>query len=382
MNTPLQSIRVLDLSRLLPGPYCTMYLADFGAEVIKIEEPTVGDYARWDEPKLGTNSAIFSSLNRNKKSVTIDLKSEEGKQIFLELVKTADVLVESFRPGVMERLGLAYETLSSINSKLIYCAITGYGQTGPYAKLPGHDLNYISYAGLLNLQGERNQKPVPPAVQIADIGGGSLNAVIGILMALQARNLTGKGQFVDISMMDGAISWLQTTLPNYLANNILPNRGELPLSGQKACYEVYETLDQRYLAVGALELKFWSEFCRAIEREDLIDSLNAPQNIQDEMKTEISKIIQGKTLVEWVEIFNHYNACVSPVITFDEMENNPQIKDRQMIKDYPGLIGKQIGIPIKLSDTPGSIYSQAPKLGEHNKDILDMLGMYVKMEKD
>jgi crotonobetainyl-CoA:carnitine CoA-transferase CaiB-like acyl-CoA transferase len=359
-----------------------MYLADFGAEVIKIEEPTVGDYARWDEPKLGTNSAIFSSLNRNKKSVTIDLKSEEGKEIFLELVKTADVLVESFRPGVMDRLGLAYETLKGINSKLIYCAITGYGQTGPYAKLPGHDLNYISYAGLLNLQGGRNQKPVPPAVQIADIGGGSLNAVIGILIALQSRNLTGKGQFVDISMMDGAVSWLQTTLPNYLANNTLPNRGELPLSGEKACYEVYETLDQRYLAVAALESKFWVEFCRGIEREDLIDSLNAPQNVQDEMKTEISQIIQSKTLVEWVEIFKHYNACVSPVITFDEMENNPQIKDRQMIKDYPGLIGKQIGIPIKLSDTPGSIYSQAPKLGEHNKDILDTLGMYAEMEKD
>ena len=381
MISPLQSIRVLDLSRLLPGPYCTMFLADFGAEVIKIEEPNIGDYARLGEPKPDTDSAIFSSLNRNKKSITIDLKSEKGKEIFLELVKTADVLVESFRPGVMERLGLGYETLKALNPKLIYCAITGYGQTGPYAKLPGHDLNYISYAGLLDLQGERNRKPVAPSVQIADIGGGSLMAVTGILLAIQARNINGKGQFVDISMLDGAVSWLQTTLPNYLTDHQLPTRGELPLSGEKACYEVYETLDHRYLAVGALEYKFWKEFCKAIKREDLIDSLDAPQNIQDELKIEIGNIIKKKPLDEWTEIFNHYEACVSPVLTFQDMVNHPQIKNREMIQEIPGMIGKQIGIPIKLSDTPGSIYKNAPKLGENNQEILEELGIKEKKEK-
>ncbi|MCQ6279541.1 CaiB/BaiF CoA-transferase family protein [Bacillus sp. EB600] len=377
MNLPLHNIRVLDLSRLLPGPYCTMFLADFGAEVIKIEEPNTGDYARLEEPKLGTDSAIFSSLNRNKKSVTLNLKSEKDKEIFLELVKTADVVVESFRPGVMERLGLDYETLKTLNSKIIYCAITGYGQTGPYANLPGHDLNYISYAGLLNLQGERHRKPFPPAVQIADIGGGSLMAVIGILLAIQARNSTGKGQFVDISMLDGAVSWLQTTLPNYLANNHPPVRGELPLSGEKACYEVYETLDQRYLSVGALELKFWTEFCKGIEREDLIEFLDAPQSKQDDMKNQIGMIIKRKTLEEWIGIYTNLEACVSPVLAFEELINNPQITDRQMIREVPGINGKQLGIPIKLSDTPGSIYSNAPLLGEHNKEIFDELG-YVK----
>ncbi|MEH7178184.1 CaiB/BaiF CoA transferase family protein [Neobacillus vireti] len=381
MISPLQSIRVLDLSRLLPGPYCTMFLADFGAEVIKIEEPNLGDYARLGEPKLDTDSAIFSSLNRNKKSITIDLKSEKGKEIFLELVKTADVLVESFRPGVMERLGLGYETLKALNPKLIYCAITGYGQTGPYAKLPGHDLNYISYAGLLDLQGERNRKPVAPSVQIADIGGGSLMAVTGILLAIQARNINGNGQFVDISMLDGAVSWLQTTLPNYLTDNQLPTRGELPLSGEKACYEVYETQDHRYIAVGALEYKFWKEFCKAIKRDDLIDSLDAPQNIQDELKIEIGNIIKKKTLDEWTEIFNHYEACVSPVLTFQDMVNHPQIINREMIQEIPGMIGKQIGIPIKLSDTPGSIYKNAPKLGENNQEILEELGIREKKEK-
>nr|WP_263326601.1 CaiB/BaiF CoA-transferase family protein [Neobacillus sp. Marseille-Q6967] len=380
MNLPLQSIRVLDLSRLLPGPYCTMFLADFGAEVIKIEQPNLGDYTRWEEPKVGSDSAIFTSLNRNKKSVTLNLKSEEGKEIFIELVKTADVLVESFRPGVMDRLGLGYESLKVINPGLIYCAITGYGYTGPYVNLPGHDINYLSYAGLLDLLGERNRKPFSPAVQIADIGGGSLMAVIGILMAINARNNNGKGQFVDISMMDGVVSWMQTILPNFLATNILPKRGELTLSGAKACYEVYQTSDQRYLSVGALEEKFWVEFCKGIEREDLIKFLNAPQEKQDELKIEIGNVIQRKTLEEWLDIFDNYDTCVAPVLTFEEMLEDPQIKNRQMIQEVPGIDGKHIGIPIKLSDTPGSIRSKAPQLGEHNIEIFKELGV-VKVEK-
>ena len=361
---PLQSLRVIDLTRLLPGPYCTMFLADFGAEVIKIEEPILGDYTRWEVPEAETDSAIFSSLNRNKKSITLNLKSEQGKELFRELIKTADVLVESFRPGVMDRLGLGYDTLKTINPKLIYCAITGFGQTGPYAKLPGHDMNYLSYAGLLNLQGERNQKPFPPPVQIADIGGGSLMAVIGILTAVIARQGTDKGQFIDISMLDGTVSWLQTLLPNYLVNQLQPNRGELPLSGSKACYEVYETSDQRYLSVAALEEKFWVEFCKGIERVDFIDELNSPQNKQDELKIEIGRIMKTKMLNEWLAIFANYETCISPVLTFEEMIEDPQIRDRGMIQEIPGLEGVHIGIPIKLSETPGSIHSIAPKLGE------------------
>lgn len=375
MNLPLQSIRVLDLTRLLPGPYCTMFLADFGAEVIKIEEPTSGDYARWEEPKAETDSAIFSSLNRNKKSVALNLKSEQGKELFKELVKTADVLVESFRPGVMERLGLGYDALQKINPRLIYCAITGYGQTGPYAKLPGHDMNYLSYAGLLHLQGERKQKPFPPPVQIADIGGGSLMAVIGILTAVIARNDTGKGQFIDISMLDGTVSWLQTVLPNYLASQQQPNRGELPLSGSKACYEVYETADQRYLAVAALEEKFWVDFCKGIEREDFVAELNAPQKRQDELKLEIGKIMKTKSLDEWLDIFANYETCISPVLTFEEVTKDPQIKARGMVREIPGLAGVHIGNPIKFSDTPCNILSIAPKLGEHTAEIFEELGI-------
>ncbi|MBU8789247.1 CoA transferase [Oceanobacillus caeni] len=375
---PLTSIRVLDLSRLLPGPYCSMLLADFGAEVIKIEEPGIGDYARENLPKLDKDSAFFHSLNRNKKSVCLNLKSAEGKESFLRLVKEADVVIESFRPGVMKRLGLDYETLREVNPGIIYCAITGYGQDGPYANFPGHDVNYTSYAGLLNLMGERNGKPQIPAAQIADIGGGALPAAVGILLALFGREKTGKGQMVDISMLDGVISWLPTLLPGFLATNEHPKRGELVLSGKLACYEVYQTKDEKWLSVGALELKFWNEFCKAIGREDFISKLDAPMEVQDQMKIEIQNIISQKSLDEWMGIFSEVDSCVAPVLSFDEMIENPQVKAREMIKNVNhselGSI-KQVGIPIKLSETPGEIRDLAPKLGEHTKEILEEIGV-------
>lgn len=375
---PLTSIRVLDLSRLLPGPYCSMLLADFGAEVIKIEEPGIGDYARENLPKLDKDSAFFHSLNRNKKSVCLNLKSAEGKENFLRLVKDADVVIESFRPGVMKRLGLDYETLREVNPGIIYCAITGYGQDGPYANFPGHDVNYTSYAGLLNLMGERNGKPQIPAAQIADIGGGALPAAVGILLALFGREKTGKGQMVDISMLDGVISWLPTLLPGFLATNEHPKRGELVLSGKLACYEVYQTKDEKWLSVGALELKFWNEFCKAIGREDFISKLDAPMEVQDQMKIEIQNIISRKSLDEWMGIFSEVDSCVAPVLSFDEMIENPQVKAREMIKNVNhselGSI-KQVGIPIKLSKTPGEIRDLAPKLGEHTKEILEEIGV-------
>ncbi|WP_310192995.1 CoA transferase [Neobacillus niacini] len=369
---PLNNIRVLDLSRLLPGPYCTQLLADFGAEVIKVEEPKLGDYARWGEPKIGEYKPIFSSLNRNKKSITLDLKNMEDKKSFIELVKTSDVLVESFRPSVMKNLGLDYDTLKEINPKLVYCAITGYGQNGPYKDKPGHDINYLSIAGLLQFNGEKDNKPIPPATQIADIGGGSLMAAVGILTALMGRNQTGKGQFVDISMTDGVLSWLQTILPDYLVGQD-KQKGELKLSGGKAAYSVYETADNRYLSVGALEPKFWKEFCEGIERLDFIPLLEAPFTEQEKLKAEIEQIIKKKTLDEWVAIFDQLDACVSPVLLLEEVLNHPQIKARDMIveidDDELGKM-KHIGIPIKLSDTPGQIRTRAPKLGEHNEELL------------
>ncbi|HET7579342.1 MAG TPA: CaiB/BaiF CoA-transferase family protein [Bacillales bacterium] len=373
MSLPLKSIRVLDLTRLLPGPYCTMLLADFGAEVIKVEAPGIGDYARWNEPKIDENSAQFHSLNRNKKSLVLNMKAEEGKALFLKLAKTADVVIESFRPGVMDRLGIGYDVLKEINPGLVYCALTGYGQNGPYVNLPGHDINYLSYAGLLELQGEQEGRPVVPAAQIADLGGGALPAALGIMLALFEREKSARGQFVDIAMMDGVVSWLQTTLPDFLATDVPPTRGELVLSGGKACYEVYETKDGRYLSVGALESKFWKAFCETIGKEDFIPLQNASIKEQNRMKAQIQDVMEKQTLADWLERFSGIEACVAPVNRFDEVVSDPQILAREMIRKFGG--SKQIGFPIKLSETPGTIHSQAPGLGEHTDEIMEEIGL-------
>lgn len=383
LSLPLDGIRVLDLTRLLPGPYTSLMLADFGADVIKIEDPKVGDYARWGEPKINNHNAMFHSLNRNKRSITLDLKSEDGKAIFLDLVKTADVLIESFRPGVMERLNLGYEFLKGYNRKLIYCAITGYGQTGPLRDIPGHDINFLSYSGVLDLQKDSKGYPVSSPVQIGDIGGGALMATIGILTAIIEANKSGDGQFIDISMLDGTISWMQTTLPNYLATNELQVNGELLLSGGMACYEIYETKDKRFLSVGALEPKFWLNFCKVIGKDELTTQLNAPFEQQKQMKMEIQSVIEKKTLQEWVALFEDVDACVSPVLTIAEMVEHPQVKQRQMIEeleDTNSSIFRQIANPIKLSRTPASTYRNPPALGEHNSELLKEIG-YVKDPK-
>jgi crotonobetainyl-CoA:carnitine CoA-transferase CaiB-like acyl-CoA transferase len=375
---PLEGIRVLDLTRLLPGPYCTLLLADYGADVIKVEDPKSGDYARWYEPKVNDDqSAMFISLNRNKRSITLDLKDEKDKEAFVSLIKTADVLIESFRPGVMDRLGLGFEELKVHNPKLIYCAITGYGQSGPYAKEAGHDINFLSYSGLLHLQGAPNEKPLIPSVQIGDIGGGALMAAVGILLAIIDAKKSNRGQFVDISMLDGALSWMHTILPNYWTSGEMPNRGELTLNGGKACYEIYRTKDHRFISVGALEYKFWKNFCKVIAKEEIIDQLDAPLEQQRIIKQEVQAAIQQKTLTEWLELFEGIDACVSPVLTPEELTENPQIKHRQMIEDitHPEAgVFKQIGNPIKLSNSIVRKRRHAPGLGEHTKEILKELG--------
>jgi len=373
---PLHHTRVLDLSRLLPGPYCTMMLADFGAEVIKIEEPTVGDYARHLEPMLDENSLFFHQVNRNKKSISLDLKTETDKNHFLQLVEQSDVVVESFRPGTMEKLGLDYDTLKKINPGIIYCAITGYGQTGPDSQLAGHDLNYISQTGLLDLLGKKSEAPTVPAAQIADIGGGALPAVIGILLAVIEKKQSGKGQFVDISMTDGALSWLPILFSEYLSAGKNLERGEQALSGGKANYNVYETKDGRYLAVAAVEPKFWEVFCETIGKADLAFNINAPQAEQAAMKQTIQQIIRKKTLEEWSAIFADKEACVSAVLTFDEVTEHPQLQERGMFTSLEHSAADkhtQLGIPIKLSQTPGAIKTSAPKIGEHTEEILNSL---------
>ena len=372
MQMILNHIRVLDLSRLLPGPYCTMMLADFGAEVIKIEDPSRGDYLRDLEPKVDENSAVFHSLNRNKKSVVLNLKDEADKHSFLNLVETADVIVESFRPGVMERLGLDYETLKSVNPGLIYCAITGYGQNGPFQQEPGHDLNYLGYAGLLQLMGDQERKPIVPSTQIADIGGGAYPAVVGILLSIIEREKTGEGQFVDISMLDGVVSWLHMMLPNHVAG-VSPKRGSELLNGGYACYQVYETKDGKYVALGAVEAKFWKAFCEGINREHFVPLQHAALDVQNEMIAEIEMIMKQQSQSEWLKNFEQLEACLTPVYAFDEMLENPQLQEREMIQSSESGLKQMIGNPIKLSNAKSRATDPSPKHGEHTEEILEEL---------
>jgi crotonobetainyl-CoA:carnitine CoA-transferase CaiB-like acyl-CoA transferase len=373
----LSGITVLDLSRLLPGPYCSLMMADYGADVIKIEEPGLGDYIRWNKPQLAGIGSRHLTINRNKKSVALNLKTEAGKEIFKEMSEKADVILESFRPGVMKRLGISYEEIAKINPRIVYCSLTGYGQTGPYRHLPGHDMNYIGYSGILGLIGEQNGKPVVPGVQIADIGGGALMALSGILMALFHKERTGKGQHVDVSMLDGAISWLYASASEYFATDSVPQRGNTRLSGKYACYDVYPTQDGKYLSVGALEEKFWFRLCELIGRPDWISLKDSEEGIQTRLREDMAQLFRTKDQAEWLELLKYEDTCVGPVYDLDEVFSDPQVMEREMLKEMQHPVAgltKQLGFPIKFSSTPGQLYAHSPLLGEHTEEIISQLG--------
>ena len=370
MVLPLQGIKVLDLSRLLPGPYCSQMLADFGAEVIKVEDTGKGDYLRDFPPLVGQCSALYYSVNRNKKSIRLDLKQEEGKEVFRRLVAQSDVVLEGFRPGVMEKLQLGYETLRQVNPGLIYCAITGYGQDGPYRDAGGHDLNYLSFSGITGLIGEKEGNPVLADVQIADIGGGALMGVIGILLALQARTITGQGQLCDVSMMDGVVSWLPFILARFGAGES-PVRGAGLLSGGNACYHIYQSADDKYVSLGALEDKFWISFCRLVGHEEWI-AQQMDLAAQPALIREVKELFLQKTQAEWVDFFADADVCFSPVNDLQQAAQDPQIRHRQMIVDVEIENTKNmlVGLPLKLSGTPGEIRAVFPRHGEHSEEVL------------
>ncbi len=373
---PLDGITVLDLTRLLPGAVATMMLGDFGADIIKIEEPGMGDPARQSRAGIKQPGAYFLATNRNKRSVTINLKHERGREIFLRLVAEADVVVEGFRPGVMDRLGVGYETLKAINPRLIYCAITGYGQDGPYRLKAGHDANYLSVAGLLSVNGPKGGPPVLSGVQLADLAGGSLHAVIGVLLALQARARTGEGQMVDVSMMDGSLALMYVPFASYLANGTQPQRGNEGLSGRYACYQIYETKDGRHLSLGALEPKFWENACRVLGREDFIEKCFS-NSAQEEMIAAFREIFKTRTAAEWLAAFEAVDTCVALINDIAEMIDDPQVRHRGLIAEieHPeaGKI-KQIAPTVKLSVTPGEMRLPPPLLGEHTREILQSVG--------
>jgi len=377
MDGALAGFKVLDLSRLLPGPYCSMLLADLGADVLKLEDPKVGDYIRWWPPKVGRNSGFHVVLNRNKRSLTLNLKAAEGKDIFKRLVEDADVVLEGFRPGVMDRLGVGYEALKEINPRLVYCAITGYGVDGIRSRRAGHDINYLALNGVLSYSGKSNS-PILPGVQIADIGGGGLLAAFSIVTALLARERLGKGQFIDISMTDGAMAWNCLRWGSYLADQRVPSPGDDFLNHGFACYNIYETRDGRHMSLGALEPQFWKIFCEVVGRPEWNQpDYFEPGAHQEVLQNHIARLFKQKTQAEWIELFSTVDCCCEPVLNLAEVMDDPGMKARgmivEMVHESWGAY-RQLGIAPKLSLTPGTIYSHAPELGEHTEDVLKGIG--------
>ena len=388
MSLPLEGLKVLDLTRLLPGGFCSMLLADFGADVIKVEDTGLGDYVRWAPPyyegvERSAGSALFLSLNRGKRSIRIDLKSAQGKDVLLRLVREADVLLESFRPGVLDRLGVGYERLREENPGLVYGAITGYGQDGPGRDRSGHDLNYLGLNGILGLSGEADGPPVPSAAQVADLGGGALMAVVGVLIALRERERSGQGQQVDCSMFDGSLSLLAMLAAEMLAGGAVPRRGELRLAGGIVCYRPYRCADG-YVTLGALEPKFWSAFCQGVGREDLAGHAFDPPG--SEAHRTLSEIFAERTREQWRAFAAEHDCCLEPVLDLDEALNGELVAAREMVVslDQPGADQpvRLLGLPFKLSRTPGDpVRAPGPGLGEHTREVLREAG-YTSAEVD
>jgi crotonobetainyl-CoA:carnitine CoA-transferase CaiB-like acyl-CoA transferase len=365
MPTALSRFRLLDLSRQLPGPFCSMLLADLGMDVLTVYAP--------NDP-MGMGVPI---LGRNKRSLSLNLKSDEGRAIFHRLARDADAVLEGGRPGGAAKLGVDYETLRKINPRLVYCSISGYGQDGPYRNRVGHDVNYLGFAGVIGLTGTSGGAPAIPGVQIADIGGGALMAAVGILAALWAREETGAGQFVDIGMMDGAVAWQVINAFRHLVDHQEPERGETMLTGHHPCYAVYETKDGRHVTVGALEPHFWRTLCERLEFPDFVARQFDEGESREDMFRRIRARFRERTMVEWVAMLADLDICFGPVATLSEALADPQALHRQMVVetvDGRGNRQRTLGNPIKLSATPPAIRTPPPRLGEHTDAVLAGLG--------
>ncbi|WP_163970242.1 CaiB/BaiF CoA transferase family protein [Oceanobacillus halotolerans] len=375
---PLEGIKVVDLTRILSGPYCTMTLADLGAEVIKVESPTGDDTRQWGPPFIQEESAYYLSVNRNKKSIVLNLKMEKGKEIFRELVKDSDVVVENFRPGTLEKLGIGYDELNKINQRIILVSISGFGQSGPYANKPGYDVLAQGMGGLMSVTGEPNGTPVKAGYSIADIGAG-MWATIGVLTSLWERERSGKGQWVDASLLDTMISWQTYLAGNYFATHENPK----PLGGAHpniVPYQVFSASDGHFvLAVGNDSL--WEHFKEAMGMKELEDPKfqTNPDRIEnrDELIPMLDEVFETKPKQEWVELFESYKIPCGPVNEFSDILHDPHVKEREMVveMEHPSLgILHQLGVPVKLSRTPGAVKDAPPSQGEHSEAILRQIG--------
>jgi alpha-methylacyl-CoA racemase len=367
---PLSGIRVLDLTRLLPGAFCTMLLADMGADVIKVEEPDRGDYMRWTPPLVNGQSVLFNALNRNKRSLSLNLKTEAGRDLLLSLVEHADILVEGNRPGVMNRLGLGWDVLHARNPRLILCSITGYGQDGPFANRAGHDLNYMATAGGLGLNGEKGGPPVPLSVQVADVGGGGLQPAVAILGALVAVQRGAEGRWLDVSMTDAAVSWLALVLAAHGGGEEI-RRGDQRLAGRHACYRVYACKGGGFYSVGALEPKFWAALCVAVGRPDLVGLQFAEGEEGERVHRDMEALFASRTRSEWERELAGLDACCEPVLELDEVASHPQVAARRLISNRNS--GVEVRPAVQLRDDWRR--RDAPGLGEHTFEVLAELGV-------
>ena len=393
MAGALAGITVLELTRVSPGSFCTMMLADMGADVLKIETPLALGLASGSGMSAPSeHQAAFSYENRNKRSLGVNLKAPQGQTILQQLVAQADVLVEGFRPGVMQRLNADYTTLSRINPRLVYCSLSGFGQVGPYRDLPAHDLNYLAISGVLNLIGAVDRPPAIPLNIIADYGGAAMHGVVGILLALYARHRTGRGQHVDVAYLDATISLLAATplMANAFADGVLPQRGHGPYTGLYAFYTTYETQDGRRLSVGCSEPWLWANLCTALGRPDLaryyrrIEHLTRAPNLEEAgVREQLQAMFLQRTRDAWLAYLTDKNVCIGPVNTPAEVFADPQVQHRQMLlehRTFTGDVVRQVGIALKLSDTPGSVRHLGPRLGQHTDEVLSALG-YDEAEK-
>ena len=378
MTLPLSGMRILDLTANLAGPFSTQILADFGAEVHKVEDIRGGDPSRLNPPLIGDEGANFFIVNRNKKSLALNFHSDEGKELFKDMAAKCDVVVDSFRPGYMEKLGLDYEVLRQINPRLIYCSMTAYGQDGPLANSASHDVNILSLAGITGLTGDGDTPPQLTGAQLGGLAGGSLNAVIAILLAVIHRDKTGQGQFCDVSMLDGSFAFLCNALGFQAGFGDSVEWGTRVFTGRTAFYNIYQTKDGGYLSLGAIEHKFWKIFCDKIGRPDYLEKHWDGDN-QEEMKREIADLMLTRTRDEWLQEFVGLDICLTPVMALNEVCEQPWVKERDMVFSIPNFreSGKELrvtGQPIKLSETPAEVKLVFPRLGEHGNEILSILG--------
>jgi alpha-methylacyl-CoA racemase len=363
---PLSGVRVLDLTRLLPGPMCTLHLADLGADVIKVEDTGAGDYAA---------PALRGLVQRNKRAMRIDLKQPEGVAVLHALARTADVLVEGFRPGVMERLGVGYPALAAINPKLVFCSITGYGQDGPYRDEPGHDLNYCALAGVTDQIGRAGEPPALSNLPVADLLGGSLTAAMGLLAALFDAQRTGRGRHVDIAIADSVLAHAVVPMISVVKHGQAQPAGTDKLSGGLACYGLYRTRDDRHLAVGALERKFWDSFCQVLGREDL-QSQHLPADAAGTaaLRAELAEIIGSQPLAHWQQRFAGSGCCVTPVQRLEEALDDAHFRARGMVVQPADGGPRQLACPVKMTGYEFALYRAAPTPGQHSDELLAELG--------